>query len=155
MYRTGMALSAYNFLSEFKTELLNQIQELNARNDGVLQDGFNPQYVEDGWVSLKGYAWGFVVHYDEPVRIDMVVGPDWPFIGYRTTFRAEQGPGGIVWINQDRGEERYHNTFELARYGLRRLASKVGDEWVFNSNIDAIPQTIQHNPYYGTDLTPS
>jgi hypothetical protein len=152
MEKTGLAQSAYQFLCEFKAELLHQIYELNCRNDGELQDGFNPCFVDDGWVGLKGFAWGFVMHFDDPVRIDMTFGPDWPFTGYRTTFVAQQGNPGLTWTNQDRPEEIYFNSEQLAQFGLRRLASKVGDEWIFERGV---PQTmtILHNPYHGVELT--
>jgi hypothetical protein len=152
MDKSDTAQSAYQFLLEFKNEILNQVHELNARNDGELQDGFNPVFLEDGWISLKGFAWGFVMHYDDPVRMDMVVGPDWPFIGYRHTFKARVNGGGIAWINQDRPDEIYTNARQLARYGLRRLASKVGDEWVFDAH-RLETETIAHDPYYGNELT--
>jgi hypothetical protein len=46
----------------------------------------------------------------------------------------------------------FYSAEELARYGLRRLASKVGDEAVFTQS-EVQPLTIEHNPYYGTELT--
>lgn len=152
MENAVVAQSASEFLSEFKAQLLHEIHELNCRNDGELQDGFNPSSIDDGWVSLKGFAWGFVMHFDDPVRMDMRVGPDWPTTGYRTTFVAVDSKFGLMWVNQDRPEQIYFTAEQLIRYGLQSLTAKVGDEWVLRSDVTH-PVMIEHNPFYGVDLT--
>ena len=151
MNRSTSAGYASLFFDDFKAELLNQIYELNSFNDGALQDGFNPQFLNDGWVSLKGYACGFVMHFDDPIRVDMTVGPDWPSIGYRTTFLARAHSDGFMWVNQDRPKEIYFNAAQLARQGLRRLASKVGDEWIFNAE-HTPAYSVEHDAYFGNNL---
>jgi hypothetical protein len=153
MYREGIAQTAYQFFSEFKAEVLHQVEQLNSLHDGKLQDGFNPASIDDGWVSLKGFAWGFVLLYDEPVRLDMTFGPDWPFVGYRNTFIAKPGPAGLQWVNQQVTAERYLNAKDLANYGLRRLATKVGDAWIFNEQLDR-QLAAGSDHLYGGGLSP-
>lgn len=134
MNTSDIAQQAYNFQNEFKAEVMRQINQLNAIADGKLQDGFSSTYVEDGWVSLEGYSWGFVVHYENPVRIDMTFGPDWPFVGYRVTFVAKPLGGRLAWVNEQQESEVCFDASQLARYGLRKLASKAGDSWIFDAN---------------------
>ena len=135
MDKPELAQRAYDFLTSFKMQVMRQIEEVNAIADGDLQDGFNAAFMEDGWVSLKGYSWGFVLHYDEPVRLDMTFGPDWPFVGHRITFVAKPSGDKIVWINQERPNEVLYGTEQLARYGLRKLACKAGDSSIFDETV--------------------
>lgn len=132
MNKPELAQRAYDFLTSFKMQVVRQIDELNAIADGELQDGFLATFIEDGWVSLKGYSWGFVLHYDEPVRIDMTFGPDWPFVGHRITFVARPSGDKVVWVNEERPNEVLYGTEQLARFGLRKLACKAGDSWLFD-----------------------
>jgi hypothetical protein len=152
MDKSILARQAQEFSEQLKTALLRQIHELNLYNNGELQDGFNPLQIDDGWVSLKGYSWGFVMLYDHPVRIDTTCGPDWPFTGYRTTYLAKPASSGIAFANSLDNREIYHSADDLARAGLRRLADKVGDGWIFEAQV---PQqiTVWHGPY-GEDLLP-
>jgi hypothetical protein len=140
MDKPELAHRAYDFLTSFKMQVMRQIEEVNAIADGELQDGFTSAFIEDGWVSLKGYSWGFVLHYDEPVRLDMTFGPDWPFVGHRITFVAKPSGDRIVWINQEHPNEVLYGTEQLARYGLRKLACKAGDSWIFDDM--NMPDTI-------------
>ena len=151
MERQTLAQLAHEFAQQLKSALQMQIEELNLRNSGELQDGFNPLFVDDGWVSLKGYAWGFVMLYDDPLRLDTTCGPDWPFTGYRTAYLARPFGKGISFANQLNEGEVYYGPSELARAGLRRLADKVGDGWIFDAQLpQAVP--VQHGPYYDQEL---
>lgn len=153
MDRTKGLRQAQDFVEQLKRALLRQIYTLNVRNNGELQDGFNPQLIDDGWVSLKGYSWGFVAHFDEPLRIDTTCGPDWPFTGYRTTYVAKQFGNGLSFANENDAREVYYNADEFARAALRRLADKVGDGWIFDSPIlESV--SIEHGPFYGQNLLP-
>lgn len=135
--------NAYEFQTEFKAQVLHQINELNAIADGELQDGYNSTFVEDGWVSLEGYSWGFVMHYDEPLRIDMTFGPDWPFVGYKTTFEAKPVGGKVAWVNALRPSEICFDASQLARFGLRKLACKAGESWIFDADYAKKPAVTQ------------
>ena len=144
MDKSELAHRAYDFLTSFKMQVIRQVDELNAIADGELQDGYQSGFIEDGWISLKGYSWGFVVHFDEPVRMDMTLGPDWPFVGHRTTFVARPSGEKIVWVNQERPNEVLYGSEQLARYGLRKLACKAGDAWLFDGV--TMPETIVSDP---------
>jgi len=133
MNSEDLAQSAYTFRHEFKEQVRRQIAELNAIGDGELQDGFNEMFVEDGWVSLKGYSWGFVVHNGNPVTIDMTFGPDAPFVGYKITFAAKPINGRLAWVNEQQPNETCFDAEQLARFGLRKLACKTGDDWIFKA----------------------
>jgi hypothetical protein len=133
------AQSAYDFLNQLKVEILRQVNHLNAIADGELQDGYNTTFLEDGWVTLKGCSWGFVMHYDEPARIDMTFGPDQPFVGHRITFISQANGSTMTWTNKERTEEVFRDKEQLARYGLRRLAGKVGDGWLFDNALMQMP----------------
>jgi hypothetical protein len=133
MNTSDLAQNAHAFHEEFKTQILRQIDELNVIADGALQDGYSAWNIQDGWIALKGFSWGFCMHYDEPVRIDMTFGPGWPFVGYKVTFEARQMGDRMAWVNVNRPEEMLFEAEQLARYGLRKLACKAGDEWIFDS----------------------
>lgn len=137
MNTNDLAESVHAFETAFKTQIMLQIDELNAIGDGALQDGYNSTFIDDGWVSLKGYSWGFVMHYDEPVRIDMTFGPDWPFVGYRTTFIAQRVGDRIAWVNEQRPTEICYDAQQLARFALRKLACKAGDDRLVDSKYAA------------------
>lgn len=132
MNNSDMAQKAHACINELKTEVLRQIDELNAIANGAMEDGYQSTHLDDGWISLKGVAWGFVVHYDDPVRIDMTFGPDSPFVGYRSTFIAKNMNGRIVWANKELEAETFMDCKSMARYGLRKLAHKVGDAGLFD-----------------------
>jgi hypothetical protein len=148
MNTSDLAQSANTFYDEFRAQILRQIDELNVIADGALQDGFNAWYLDDGWVSLKGFSWGFVMHYDEPVRIDMTFGPGWPFVGYVVTMVAQQVGDRIAWVNQSKPEEKVFGAEELARYGLRKLACKAGDDWIFTADYSAAGQPSAYVPVH-------
>src|SRR5579883_1090706 len=98
---------AHEFVSQLKAKLTFQIDELNKLADGQLEDGFKYSCLEDGWVSLKGYAFGFVMHYDDPVHMDITFGPDCPFVGYRQSYIAVKSGNRLTWINQSYPKEKY------------------------------------------------
>ncbi len=135
-----LAQAAYAFNDEFKAQILRQIAELNAIGVGELQDGFHSTSIDDGWVTLKGYSWGFVVHFDNPVTVDMTFGPDAPFVGYKTTFVAEPRNQRLVWANLKQPSETYIDAEQLARFGLRKLACKTGDDWIFDAKYSQQPK---------------
>jgi hypothetical protein len=130
---------AYNFLVQLKEEIQRQVGHLNAGGDGELQDGFSTLFLEDGWVTLKGCSWGFVLHHDDPVRIDMTFGPDQPFVGHRITFVSRPDTNYRGWANAERETEMFYGPEQLARYGLHRLACKVGDGTLFETVASGMP----------------
>lgn len=151
MSRTELAQKAYEFVAEFKAEIMRQVEHLNTIADGNLQDGFNPMFLEDGWVTLEGCSWGFVMLYDEPIRIDMTFGPDQPFVGHRITFSAKPVGPGLAWVQQSQPNEVYYGAQQLARYGLSRLAGKVGENWLFELPAVQIQQQVDE-PLYALGL---
>jgi hypothetical protein len=149
MNTSDIAQYAYTFYDEFKAQILRQIDEVNSMtSDGTLQDGYNAWYIDDGWIALKGYSWGFVMHYDEPPRIDMTFGPGWPFVGYRITMVAQQVGDRIAWVNQNKPEEMIFYPEQLARYGLRKLACKAGDEFIFSEGYTPAIQPTAYMPVH-------
>jgi hypothetical protein len=120
------------FVDEFKREIVRQVNKLNLSADGDLQDGFSVACIDDGWVKYKGYAWGFVILYEDPIMLDMTYGPDWPFVGHRTQFFAQPTSGGISWVRKDKPHTTFTSPEQLATYSLRRLAGKVHDEDLFH-----------------------
>lgn len=152
MNTEDLAQNAYAFNNEFKAAVMQQINELNAIADGELQDGFNATYLEDGWVSLKGYSWGFVMQYDNPARIDMTFGPDWPFVGYKITFAAKPIGGRIAWVNEQRSSEVCFDAPQLARLCLRKLACKAGDDGIFDKAYAAQTQQPQAEQFFAENI---
>jgi hypothetical protein len=148
MNNSELAQQAYDFLNEFKHEIQRQINHLNATGNGDLQDGFNSVFLEDGWVTLKGCSWGFVMHFDEPVRLDMTFGPDQPFVGHRHTFISEDAESGLCFRNPEFANEVFSTAEQLAHYGLRKLAGKVGDGWLFDGPLLHIAQTETESPQF-------
>ena len=147
---TDKALCA--FFDEFKTQILRQIEELNIIADGALQDGYNAWYLDDGWISLEGFSWGFVMQEGEPACIDMTFGPGWPFVGYRDSFVNKQVGEQMAWVNQAKADEVFFDAEQLARYGLRKLAWKTGDSWLFDGNYKPVAQpstfmSVHHDSY--------
>lgn len=138
MNNSEAAQKAYDFLNQFKVEISKQVSQLNQCADGALQDGFTVTYLEDGWVTLKGCAWGFVMHYDEPVRMDMTFGPDQPFVGHRITFVANDIGTNISWVCSSTTGETCAGAEQLARFGLRKLAGKCGDGSIFDMSAPAL-----------------
>ena len=124
-----VAQQAHAFFEELKREVVRQANDMNTKHDGDLQDGYALLHIEDGWVSYKGYSWGFVVRLDK-LEIDMTFGPDWPFVGHRSVFVAESSPSGINWVEQN-GKTTMRTAEQMARFGLQRLAAKVHDENLF------------------------
>lgn len=148
MNSTELAQRALTFYDELKVQILRQIDELNVIADGALQDGYNAWYLDDGWISLKGFSWGFVMHYDNPVRIDMTFGPGWPFVGYRVPMVAKQIGDRIAWVNQNKPDEVVFDAEQMARYGLRKLACKVGDDWIFSGDYKPAGQPSTYIPVH-------
>lgn len=148
MNNADLSQSAYAYYEEFKAQILRQIDELNAIADGALQDGYNAWYLDDGWISLKGFSWGFVLQYDEPARLDMTFGPGWPFVGFRDSFIATQIGNAIAWVNEKNHDQVLFGAEQMARYGLRKLACKSGDEWIFASDLHPEVQRSTYVPVH-------
>jgi hypothetical protein len=139
-----------NFQQELKQEIMRQCISLNAIDtDGDLHDGFVTTYLEDGWITYKGFAWGFCVHYD-PVSIDMTFGPDWPFVGYRTLLKGQEDGQLMIWIDQHNDQIKFTNAEQLANYGLQRLAAKAHDQSLFSKQTPV--QSASTENYLGENV---
>lgn len=117
-----------SFNDQLKAEIRQLCDELHGQDlFGDQQDGYTTWHLDDGWVSYKGMSWGFTFHCD-PLCIDMTVGPDQPFVGYRKIIYAEEsqfGEHGLVWVDRYGTGRQWQSLKELAQYGLQCLASKV------------------------------
>jgi hypothetical protein len=113
------------FFADLMHEIVTISDEVNAQNDGSMQDGFSTRTLDDGWITYKGMSCGFAL---QAPNIYMTLGPDAPFVGYTMQFKASMNDDGdVVWADE-KDHLFFRTANQLARYALASLASKVHDQ---------------------------